>query len=50
MANWELKECCNHEQVVFLTTISVCTVVILAVMPSFVGVSVFNHFLAAFDF
>ncbi|XP_017248407.1 uncharacterized protein LOC108219453 isoform X2 [Daucus carota subsp. sativus] len=31
MRNWELKKCCNHEQVVFITTISVCTVVILAV-------------------
>ncbi|XP_030535196.1 uncharacterized protein LOC115744227 isoform X1 [Rhodamnia argentea] len=28
--NWELKNCCNHEQVVFLITVSVCTVVILA--------------------
>ncbi|XP_057251100.1 uncharacterized protein LOC104893577 isoform X2 [Beta vulgaris subsp. vulgaris] len=31
MANWELKRCCNHEQLVFLTTTAVCTVVILAV-------------------
>ncbi|KAF8407798.1 hypothetical protein HHK36_006934 [Tetracentron sinense] len=30
MPNWELKNCCKHEQVVFLTTISICTVVILA--------------------
>ncbi|KAG8483135.1 hypothetical protein CXB51_022090 [Gossypium anomalum] len=29
--NWELKNCCNHEQVVFLVTVAVCTVVILAV-------------------
>ncbi|PPD91029.1 hypothetical protein GOBAR_DD12035 [Gossypium barbadense] len=28
--NWELKNCCNHEQVVFLVTVAVCTVVILA--------------------
>jgi len=31
MPNWELKKCCNHEQVVFLTTTAVCAVVILAV-------------------
>ena len=29
--NWGLKNCCNHEQVVFLITVAVCTVVILAV-------------------
>ena len=29
--NWELNNCCNHEQVVFLVTVGVCTVVILAV-------------------
>ncbi|KAJ6875041.1 hypothetical protein NC652_034691 [Populus alba x Populus x berolinensis] len=29
--NWELTHCCNHEQVVFLVTVSVCAVVILAV-------------------
>jgi hypothetical protein len=29
--NWELRNCCNHEQVVFLVTVSVCAVVILAV-------------------
>ncbi|XP_057480442.1 uncharacterized protein LOC130767566 [Actinidia eriantha] len=28
--NWELKKCCNHDQVVFLTTIAVGTVLILA--------------------
>ncbi|KDO57482.1 hypothetical protein CISIN_1g0457821mg, partial [Citrus sinensis] len=33
--NWELKQCCNHEQVVFLVTVSVCTVVILAVCLDF---------------
>ncbi|XP_059661658.1 uncharacterized protein LOC132307806 isoform X2 [Cornus florida] len=48
MPNWELKKCCNHEQVVFLVTISVCTVVILALwrtillMP-FKLVTVFLH-------
>ncbi|KAK2984975.1 hypothetical protein RJ640_003709, partial [Escallonia rubra] len=48
MANWELKKCCNHDQVVFLTTVSVCTVVILALwrtillMP-FKLVTVFLH-------
>ncbi|KAJ8449638.1 hypothetical protein Cgig2_005660 [Carnegiea gigantea] len=30
MPNWELKNCCNHEQAVFLATTAVCTVVILA--------------------
>ncbi|KAM7482989.1 hypothetical protein LguiB_007572 [Lonicera macranthoides] len=46
--NWELKKCCNHDQVVFLTTVSVCTVVILALwrtvllMP-FKLVTVFLH-------
>ncbi|KAH9778732.1 hypothetical protein KPL71_007442 [Citrus sinensis] len=27
--NWELKQCCNHEQFVFLVTVSVCAAVIL---------------------
>ncbi|XP_022759263.1 uncharacterized protein LOC111305751 isoform X4 [Durio zibethinus] len=31
MANWELKSCCNNDQVAFLVTIGVFTVVILAV-------------------
>ncbi|CAN4088832.1 unnamed protein product [Withania somnifera] len=31
MPNWELKHCCKHEQVVFLATLGVCAVVILAV-------------------
>lgn len=31
MPNWELKNCCQHDQVVFLATIGVFTVVILAV-------------------
>lgn len=30
-ANWELKNCCNRDQVRFLVTIGVFTVVILAV-------------------
>ncbi|KAF5934164.1 hypothetical protein HYC85_030335 [Camellia sinensis] len=38
MPNWELKKCCNHEQVVFLSTISICTVVILAFIEEQVGV------------
>jgi len=36
MPNWELKSCCKHDQVVFLVTISVFTVVILAVCFVFV--------------
>lgn len=36
--NWELKNCCNHEQVVFLVTIAVCTVVILAVLSPFLQI------------
>ncbi|RVX13975.1 Cysteine-rich receptor-like protein kinase 25 [Vitis vinifera] len=42
MANWELKKCCNHEQVVFLTTISICTVVILAAYPLSKGMDKVN--------
>ncbi|GAA0171596.1 hypothetical protein LIER_41189 [Lithospermum erythrorhizon] len=34
MANWELGHCCNHDQVVFLTTLGVCSVVILALWRS----------------
>ncbi|KAH9722778.1 hypothetical protein KPL70_006838 [Citrus sinensis] len=46
--NWELKQCCNHEQVVFLVTVSVCTVVILALwrtslLKPFKLVTVFLH-------
>ncbi|KAL3748797.1 hypothetical protein ACJRO7_009952 [Eucalyptus globulus] len=46
--NWELKNCCHHEQVVFLITISVCTVVILALwrtvlLKPFKLVTVFLH-------
>lgn len=29
--NWELKNCCNHDQVIFLVTTGVFTVAILAV-------------------
>ncbi|KAJ9682873.1 hypothetical protein PVL29_018743 [Vitis rotundifolia] len=35
MANWELKNCCKHEQVVFLATIGVFTVVILLLWRTF---------------
>ncbi|KAL5189116.1 hypothetical protein HKD37_05G014411 [Glycine soja] len=35
--NWELKNCCNHDQVVFLVTVAVCTVVILAVSKHKIG-------------
>ncbi|KAL8150588.1 hypothetical protein V2J09_020396 [Rumex salicifolius] len=48
MLNWELKHCCNHDQVVFLITTSVCSVCILALwrtkllMP-FKLVTVFLH-------
>ncbi|GMN56749.1 hypothetical protein TIFTF001_025866 [Ficus carica] len=46
--NWELRHCCNHEQVVFLITVSVCTVVILALwrtilLRPFKLVTVFLH-------
>ncbi|EXB56903.1 hypothetical protein L484_019948 [Morus notabilis] len=46
--NWELKKCCNHEQVAFLITVSVCTVVILALwrtilLRPFKLVTVFLH-------
>lgn len=48
MANWELKKCCNHDQLVFITFISVCTVVILALwrtvlLTPFKLVTVFLH-------
>ncbi|KAG6385896.1 hypothetical protein SASPL_154779 [Salvia splendens] len=33
--NWELKNCCQHEQVVFLVTIGVFTLVILALWRTF---------------
>ncbi|KAJ6875042.1 hypothetical protein NC652_034691 [Populus alba x Populus x berolinensis] len=46
--NWELTHCCNHEQVVFLVTVSVCAVVILALwrtvlLRPFKLVTVFLH-------
>ncbi|KAJ6868523.1 hypothetical protein NC651_033564 [Populus alba x Populus x berolinensis] len=46
--NWELRHCCNHEQVVFLVTVSVCAVVILALwrtvlLRPFKLVTVFLH-------
>ncbi|KAL2648968.1 hypothetical protein GLYMA_05G237900v4 [Glycine max] len=46
--NWELKNCCNHDQVVFLVTVAVCTVVILALrrtvlLRPFKLVTVFLH-------
>ncbi|KAI4347193.1 hypothetical protein L6164_008027 [Bauhinia variegata] len=46
--NWELKNCCNHEQVVFLVSVGVCTVVILALwrivlLKPFKLVTVFIH-------
>ncbi|RWW13385.1 hypothetical protein GW17_00022903, partial [Ensete ventricosum] len=34
MPNWELKHCCDHDQSVFIVTIAVFTVVILAVSSS----------------
>ncbi|CAI9113554.1 OLC1v1014176C1 [Oldenlandia corymbosa var. corymbosa] len=48
MANWKLKHCCNHEQIVFLIFLGVCSVVILALwrtvllMP-FKLITVFLH-------
>ncbi|GKV16786.1 hypothetical protein SLEP1_g27377 [Rubroshorea leprosula] len=48
MANWELKSCCNHDQKVFMATIGIFTVVILALwrtvllMP-FKLITVFLH-------
>ncbi|KAH9722783.1 hypothetical protein KPL70_006839 [Citrus sinensis] len=46
--NWELKQCCNHEQFVFLVTVSVCAAVILALwrtilLKPFKLVTVFLH-------
>ncbi|TQD85280.1 hypothetical protein C1H46_029199 [Malus baccata] len=48
MPNWELKSCCKHDQVVFLATIGVFTVVILALwrtilLTPFKLVTVFLH-------
>ncbi|GLU01610.1 hypothetical protein SLE2022_189120 [Rubroshorea leprosula] len=48
MANWELQSCCNHDQKVFMATIGIFTVVILALwrtvllMP-FKLITVFLH-------
>ncbi|XP_022759261.1 uncharacterized protein LOC111305751 isoform X2 [Durio zibethinus] len=48
MANWELKSCCNNDQVAFLVTIGVFTVVILALwrtvlLTPFKLITVFLH-------
>uniref|UniRef100_A0A3Q7GJH3 Uncharacterized protein n=1 Tax=Solanum lycopersicum TaxID=4081 RepID=A0A3Q7GJH3_SOLLC len=48
MPNWELKHCCKHEQIVFLATLGVCAVVILALWRTvlllpFKLVTVFIH-------
>nr|XP_043631246.1 uncharacterized protein LOC122602722 [Erigeron canadensis] len=48
MANWGLKNCCNHDQLVFLITLAFCVVVILAlwrtiVLLPFKLVTVFLH-------
>ncbi|XP_022772063.1 uncharacterized protein LOC111314702 [Durio zibethinus] len=48
MANWELKSCCNHDQVTFLVTCGVFTVVILALwrtvlLTPFKLITVFLH-------
>ncbi|GJY75020.1 hypothetical protein Tco_0479451 [Tanacetum coccineum] len=48
MANWELKNCCKHDQLVFLITLALCIVVILAlwrtvVLLPFKLVTVFLH-------
>ncbi|XP_021804325.1 uncharacterized protein LOC110748680 [Prunus avium] len=48
MPNWELKSCCKHDQVVFLATIGVFTVVILAlwrtiILTPFKLITVFLH-------
>ncbi|XP_024989244.1 uncharacterized protein LOC112523799 [Cynara cardunculus var. scolymus] len=47
-ANWELKNCCNHDQLVFLITLAFCVIVILAlwrtvVLLPFKLVTVFLH-------
>ncbi|KAF8390115.1 hypothetical protein HHK36_024637 [Tetracentron sinense] len=48
MPNWELKNCCKHDQVVFLTTLGVFTVVIFALwrtvlLTPFKLITVFLH-------
>ncbi|XP_076952823.1 uncharacterized protein LOC143626716 [Bidens hawaiensis] len=47
-ANWELKECCNHDQLVFLITLAFCVIVILAlwrtvIILPFKLVTIFLH-------
>ncbi|KAI3746005.1 hypothetical protein L6452_08420 [Arctium lappa] len=47
-ANWELENCCNHDQLVFLITLAFCVIVILAlwrtvVLLPFKLVTVFLH-------
>ncbi|KAJ4961733.1 hypothetical protein NE237_021643 [Protea cynaroides] len=48
MPNWELRNCCNQEQDVFLTTIAIFTVVVLALwrtilLTPFKLITVFLH-------
>ncbi|KAJ6926580.1 hypothetical protein NC651_010865 [Populus alba x Populus x berolinensis] len=48
MPNWELKNCCKHDQVAFLVTIAIFSVVILAlwrtfIMTPFKLITVFLH-------
>ncbi|OIT38037.1 PREDICTED: uncharacterized protein LOC109239944 [Nicotiana attenuata] len=35
-ANWEIKDCCNHDQVIFLVTIGVYTVFIFILWRTFI--------------
>uniref|UniRef100_A0A0V0I9M0 Putative ovule protein n=1 Tax=Solanum chacoense TaxID=4108 RepID=A0A0V0I9M0_SOLCH len=35
-ANWEVKDCCNHDQVIFLVTIGVYTVFIFILWRTFI--------------
>ncbi|TMW88136.1 uncharacterized protein [Solanum lycopersicum] len=35
-ANWEVKDCCNHDQVIFLVTIAVYTVFIFILWRTFI--------------
>ncbi|KAM1026474.1 hypothetical protein ACFX13_040096 [Malus domestica] len=46
--NWQLRKCCNHDQVIFLISVAVCTVVILVLwrtvlMTPFKLITVFLH-------
>lgn len=48
MPNWELKGCCNHDQIMFMVTIGVFTIVIFAlwrtvVLTPFKLITVFLH-------